>query len=340
VSSRDPQAAIWAGLERLLDAAPAGANLVPHRLEPLAARRLRALGRDVPEELLETERLAAVFALTATVHLERARAAVQGPLLLLKGPEVAARYPDPAARISRDLDLLAADAAAAQRALVAAGFVELGDRAYYEGAPHLLPLAWPGLPVQVEVHERPNWPPWVAPPPAGELFAGAVTSAAGVPGLLAPAPARHALVLAAHAWAHGPLERVRDLLDVALLAAEADPEELRRLARAWGVERLWRSTEAIVASLFLGAPPPPALRTWARNLPALRDRTVLEQHLARWLGWYSAFPAPVATRALVREVAADVTPEGDEGWRRKLARTGRALRNAFVRRSEHDATSR
>ena len=335
-SRDDAPPALFAGVDRLVERAGPGAKLTLHRLEPLAARRLRGLGRAVPEELAESERLGAAFALAVPVHLPRARAAGDGPLLVVKGPELAALYPDASLRIYRDLDLFAPDARAAQRALVAAGFVEVGDAEHYAEAPHLRPLAWPGLPMELEVHERPNWPRWLEPPPAAELFEDARPSAGGVDGLLAPAPERHALLVAAHAWMHGPLERARDLLDVGLLAAEADRAELDRLARAWGIEKLWRGTLALVEGLFLDGRPPRAQRGWARNLPALSERTVLERHVARWVGWYTALPPGLAVRVMLDQLRVDLSPEGDEGWRRKASRSLRAVRNAFVRQSEHE----
>lgn len=335
-ASDDARAALWAGVDRLVERAGRGAALTLHRLEPFAARRLRELGREVPEELAESERLGAVFALAAQAHLARARAAVDGPLLVAKGPELAARYPDASLRIYRDLDLLVPDPGATQRALVASGFVEVGDAAYYEAAPHLRPLAWPGLPMEVEVHARPNWPRWLEPPSVAELLEGAGPSVTGVEGVLAPTPERHALLVAAHAWTHGPLERARDLLDVALLAGEADAAELNRLARAWRMEKLWRATLALAEGLFLGAPQPRAQRGWARNVAALSERTVLERHVARLVGWYTAFPPGLAARAMLDVIRTDLTPEGDEGWRRKARRSVRAVRNAFVPRSEHE----
>jgi hypothetical protein len=327
--------AIWAGVDRLVDHASDEGALILHRLEPFAARRLRALGREVPEGLAESERLGAAFALAASVHLERARAAVDGPLLVMKGPELAVRYPDPALRIYRDLDLLAPDPHTAQNALVAAGFVEVGDSDFYEGAPHLLPLAWPGLPMEVEIHDRPNWPRWLEAPTADELFVGARPSACGVGGVLAPAPERHALVLAAHAWTHGPLERARDLVDVALMTAESDRDEIDRVAAAWGMAKLWRTTIGIAEALLLDGTSLP-LRVWGRNLSAVRDRTVLGRHLAGWTAWYAALPLRLAVRASVAELRADLSPARDEGWPRKIRRSGRAVRNAFVRKSEHD----
>ena len=52
---------------------------------------------------------------------------IRRELILMKGPEAAARYPDPALRPFCDLDFLVDDPAAAHRALMAAGFVEVGD---------------------------------------------------------------------------------------------------------------------------------------------------------------------------------------------------------------------
>ena len=89
-------------------------------------------------------------------------------------------------------------------------------------------------------------------------------------------------------------------------------------------------------ALFLGEPPPRALRGWAKNLAQARERTVLEQHTARWRCWFDAFPAGLAVRATVDELWEDVTPEPGETWGTKLRRSRRAVRNAFVRRSEHD----
>jgi Uncharacterised nucleotidyltransferase len=339
LSASDGAPGVWAGVDRLLARADRRA-LVFHRLEPLAARRLRELGSEVPAELVEAERLGAAFALAGTAHLTRARAAVEGPLLLVKGPELAARYPDPALRISRDVDLVVPDPGAAQQALLRAGYVESGEPDLYARAPHLRPLAWPGLPVELEVHGRPNWPRWIEAPPAAALLEGAVPSATGVDGVLTPAPERHVLVVAAHAWTHGPLERARDLLDVALLMAEADAAETERLARAWGIEKLWRTTAALADALFLATPPPRPLRSWARNVAEVRERTVLEQHVARWRCWFDAFPARLALRATLDEIGEDLTPDAGETWEEKLHRSRRALRDAFVRKSAHDSEAK
>ena len=322
MTNREHRETVWAAVGRLLERADEHA-LVFHRLEPFARSP-------------EVGRLGAAFALAASAHLTRARAAVDGPLLVVKGPELAALYPEPSLRIARDLDLVVPDPVAAQAALLAAGFVEAGDPELYGRAAHELPLAWPGLPVEVEVHARPNWPPWLEAPPASELLDGAIPSASGVDGVLAPVPEKHLLVVAAHAWMHGPVQRLRDLLDVALLGTEADRAEAGRLAGAWGLGRLWRTTAAIADALFLDEPEPRALRGWARNLAEARERTVLEQHTARWRCWWDALPPGLAARATFDELREDVTPEPGETWGSKVSRSSRAVRNAFVRRSEHD----
>jgi hypothetical protein len=335
-SAAAARAELWKGAEDLALRAPDAAALEAHRLETFAARRLRQLNKPIPNDLLETERLGAAFALTARVLLERARAACTGPVLLLKGLEVAARYPDPGMRISRDVDLLVPDAPAVQAQLRAVGFEEVGDPAYYAEAPHLLPLAWPGLPMTIEVHDRPHWPRWLKPPVWEDVFENAAPSDTGVEGIVAPAPDRHALCIAAHAWSHGPLARARDLLDVLLLAAEADAVGLEKLAEAWGLGRLWPTTRTAGEALLRGGPAPFPLRSWARNLASVRERTVLESHAGRWLAGFSTLPLGPAVRTMLEELWTDARPQPGESWTVKLRRSRRAIRNAFVRKSSHD----
>ena len=70
--------------------------------------------------------------------------------------------------------------------------------------------------------------------------------------------------------------------------------------------------------------------------PARRERTVLESHLERWLSNFAVLPPGRAALELVSVLGQEVKPEAGETWGRKLARTRTALRNASVRRSEHD----
>lgn len=302
-----------------------------HKLELFAARRWRTLGRPVPAELADRERRAAVTALAAPLLLERVQRAYEGEIILLKGLQVASLYPDPALRAFNDLDLLALDAPSAQASLVAAGFHEVGNPAAYLDIHHLRPLAWPGLPLVVEIHSRPKWPAGIPLPRTHELFAAAT----GRGRLAILPPAHHALLLAAHSWAHEPLRRLRDMIDVAVMADEAGRAEVAALAREWRVERLWLTTIGAADAVLGGADPPVELRLWAQNLERARERTVLENHLQRWFSDFSIMPFGTAAARVPRTLARELGPNDAEGWSAKLARTAHALRNASRRRSEH-----
>jgi Uncharacterised nucleotidyltransferase len=327
---------LWSAVDALVARSPSLADVYSHRLELFAARRLRAAGQEVPEDLLGRERRAAIAALTAPLLLSRIREACDGPLLLIKGAEVAARYPGPTLRLFGDVDLLTPEPDAAQAALLAAGFVEVGDPELYVGIHHLRPLELPGLPLVVEIHSCPKWVAGLPAPTVEQLLVDAVPAAVGAEGILSPSPAKHALLLAGHSWAHEPLRLLRDLVDFAAIGGEADRGELQTLAAEWGVARLWRSTDEAARAVLYGEAQPRSLRLWAQNLGHARERTVLENHLQRWL---SDFWVLSPTRALRRWPAIlknEVLPDRGEPWRRKLARTALALRNAHRRRSEHD----
>ena len=328
--------ALWDAVDRLVERAPRPSDLYNHRLEFFGARWLRRKGRPVPPSLVMHERRSAALALSVPAVLEHARAATDVPLLLFKGPEVAARYPDPALRMFRDVDLITPDATEAQRALLAAGFEEVGDPDLYRDIHHLRPLKWPGLPLVVELHSQPKWIEPLAPPDLSSLFEDSRPAVSGAEGLLTPSPARHAVLLAVHSWAHEPLRILRDMVDVAALEREASREESFEVAREWGVERLWATAMAAQDCIFAGGRPPAALRIWAKNLALVRERTVLEAHLERWLSDFSAMPFGLAFRRVRGKVARELTPDRGEGWRRKLSRTTLALRNAARRRSDHE----
>jgi hypothetical protein len=260
-----------------------------------------------------------------------------GPILVIKGPEVAARYPAPELRPFKDLDLLVPRPEEAQEALLAAGFQPIGDPALYVDIHHLRPLALRGFPISVEIHSQPKWLEQRRPPATAELLASAVPSTTGVDGVLAPDPVHHALLLAAHSWAHEPLRRLRDLVDAAAMVQGLDRNEVGRVARAWEIGRLWETTAATLDALFFGERTPWALRVWARNLLKVRERTVLENHLERVLSNFWALSGRESAAALGPLVAEELRPAADETWGEKLARSGQAVRNALRRRSEHDA---
>ena len=327
---------LWAAVDRLVGSTDDLDALRANRLHLLAARRWRELGRDVPAELVDDERKSVLSTLVLPELLSSVRDACDAELVVHKGPEVAARYPDPVLRPLIDVDQLTPDAASVQERLVAAGFVEMGDPVFYAAAPHRLPLEWPGIPVLVEVHDDLNWPRWLARSPTAELLAQAVPSSLGIDGLRTLEPHHHVLAIAAHAWSHGPFTRVGDLVDVAAMMEGLDRDELAALAQRWGIERMWRTSLATADAVLFDGPRPWAARTWARNLPAVRERTVLEGHIGRWLAGFSAVGPLRGFRVLFREVGKDLRPAVGETWGQKLARVPRAIRNAFVPRTRHD----
>jgi hypothetical protein len=329
--------ALWRRIEALVERAPSESDLRSHGLELLAAHHRLRGGRPLSDSALAARRTAAATSLLAPLVLERTLAAVQAPVVLMKGPEVALSYEDPLTRSFRDLDLLVGDAEAAWAAMLAAGFQQTGDPALYVGIHHLRPLVWPGLPLAVEIHSRPKWIEQLAPP-VGELLETAVPSSTGIPGLLTLEPARHAVVLAVHAWAHVPLGRLDRLIDVAAMSQGVDRGTLEDVARAWGVRPLWRTTQAVVDSLFGRRPRPAAGQVWSRHLWSVRERAVVERHLERWLAPFWALPPAQAVRATRRHIAGTLEVQPGESRRQTVARWRRAMAGAFTPLSEHNST--
>jgi hypothetical protein len=315
--------ALWTAVDGLLERASVE-GVLAHKLGPLAAVRLRRQGKCVPARLEAEERLARAAFMTAIPLLGRVRDVTDGPLLVVKGPEAARLYPD-RARSFFDVDLLTADGHGVHAALKKAGFAEVDDPELFRDHHHLRPLQAEGLWLKVEIHLRPMLPHGVPPPPVDEIVEAAVPSTLGIEGISAPDPVHHALMLAAHAWVHEPLHTLRDLIDVAAVAELADDEELGRTARSWGIERIWRTNQRAADALFGAAPTTPALRIFGRHLEGVRERTVLDNHLQRWLHSFWELPfsrALLATRAALRQA---VLPEPGESWRDKLVRVRHAV---------------
>jgi Uncharacterised nucleotidyltransferase len=328
---------LWSRVDELVERAGSVSDLHAHRLHLYAAWRWRSVGRSVPAELAELERGARIFRLAVPAVLRRVRDAYDGPLILLKGADVAAEYPKPELRPSIDIDFLVPDPERAQRALVAAGFNELPESCTLDEHHHLPALEWPGLMVRVELHNAPSWPTWLAPPPLEELFASATTDSALGHGVTALPPPHQALVLAAHMWREVPLARLGQLIDVVLMAQAAAVGETEILARRWGIDRLWRVTDATARRVLLeetiegGAP-----RIWTRGLESMRERTVIESKVAQLVGPFLALPAWKAVGAATRLAGAELHPSADETWGGMVRRTLSALRQGFRRRSARD----
>jgi hypothetical protein len=327
---------LWPAVDRLIDSAPGLEDLRVHRLQLLAARRWGALGRPVPRELMAEMRWAGVVALTTPLVLEKVRAACDGPVVLIKGVEVAARYPEPTLRPCTDIDVLVPKPAEVEAAMIDAGFVPVGHEELVDSH-HLQPLQYPGLPLYVEVHSTPKWPAALVPPPMEELVEAAVPSAVGVDGILSPRPVHHTLVLAAHAWAHEPLGTLSQLIDVVAVAEEADRGELRNVAASWQLTKVWATTCAAADALLLRSEYDTLpLRLWARHLRNARQRTVLETHAARLLSPFWGLRFPVALGASLEALIGELRPAPGESWGRKIRRIGLAVRHASVARPVHD----
>jgi hypothetical protein len=326
---------LWERLDSALARAADPGAIARHRLDLVDAQRRRRLGlpREPATRFTEVKVTAANLAVRPL--LERMRAELTGQMIVVKGPEVALDYPEPGLRPFWDLDVLTADAPRAQAALIAAGFEEVGDPAIFEGIHHLRPLWWPGLALCVELHERPKWPEGLAPPPLADLLAAAVPGRLGVDGVGTLPPAEHAVLLAGHAWAHEPLERLGHLVDIAVTLERTEPRAAAAVAERWGCARMWRTTYGALRAILYGERRTGATSSWARHLIEVRDRTVLEDHLMRCLSPAWGLPGPRGARGCVRALAIAPRREGDETWRAKFSRTRLAVANARKARSEH-----
>lgn len=333
-----PNGVLWRRVDALIDRSPSLADLRSHRLHLLAARRWRSLGRPV-DAALAVEELSAVQRTLATdALLDALDASLDQDAIVLKGPSVAALYPDRTLRPSYDLDILVADSSSAQRALVTAGFVPVGPfpDEYYAELHHERPLAMPDRSApSIEIHSRCNWVTWSRSPRFGDLLP--LSKASDHPRLRILEPEAHALILSAHSWTETPLRRLSDLVDIAALMTGADHARAAALAQQWQIARMWNATLEVIATLFGDAPAPLSVRTWGRNLPVVRDRTVLETHLRRWLGPFWALDPRRALYASGRAVLDDLTPTPGETWQNKLKRVRLGVRSPMRSSSEHVA---
>jgi Uncharacterised nucleotidyltransferase len=325
-------AALWSAVDKLLEDVPVE-RIRGHKLGPLAARLRRGTGRPVAPALAADERGAAAAVVMARPLLEQIRSLCDGGLVLAKGPEVARLYPG-SARTFGDLDLYATEAVAAHRALIEAGYVEVDDPEVFIDHHHLRPLKAPTVGLRVELHTRPDWPV-ATKPRVEEIFEGAIPAGVGVAGISAPDPVHHALMLAAHAWKHNPLHTLRDLVDIAAVSAGLSDAQLAKNAESWGLAKVWRTTRAAVEALFEGGPVTVPLRTWAGHLRSVRERTVVEDHLMRWLHVFWELPPRAAVLDLQEPLRLTFLPLPGESWQEKLVRTRRSITHPGEPMSRH-----
>jgi hypothetical protein len=142
------------------------------------------------------------------------------------------------------------------------------------------------------------------------------------------------VLLAAHAWAHGPLQCLGHLIDIAAVLDQADPGAADDIARGWGCERLWETTCAAIASLLFGRAPCMPLRTWARHLRRSREPRVVERSLARVAAPAWALPTNAVGSGVGAELRRLVQRYEWETRDDQLLRSRQALRHPFKPVSE------
>ena len=143
-------------------------------------------------------------------------------------------------------------------------------------------------------------------------------------------PAAHAVLLAAH-WAHAPLRRLLDLIDVTVvLESQNDRRLARELAFRCGLGRVWRTTIGAADALLGRSESVSALRIWGRHLADVRDRTVFETHLTRWAGPACGLPYKRmrAVRGATRIFTDAARPRREERWTDAVRRTSLAIADA------------
>jgi hypothetical protein len=324
--------ALWDAVDRLVEPLSQSEALA-HQVAPLAARRMRALGRNVPKLLALEERAATLSTVVAQSLLARIRSAVDGPIVVFKGPEIAAHYPGRARRFA-DIDLLVPDADGVHAKLLAVGFRPV-SREFPSPDHHLHPIEWPGTGMPIEIHRRFKWPRQLTPPGNDEIFDATIPSALDVDGIQTLPPRQQALMLVAHAWDLLPLRTLRAVIDIAAAAQGENRRVIDDLASAWGLQQPWRTTCAVIDWLFAGGERPLAARIWARHLKPPRDRTVTELHLAEWLSPLWVLPPRTAVRGVAAAVARDLRPHPGQTRERKLRQIVRALSHPLSGASEH-----
>ena len=108
-------------------------------------------------------------------------------MIILKGPELASRYPEGFRRDGRRASTCWwTTPTRHMRRSALAGFVPTGDPRLSVDIHHLQPLVWPGLPVRIEVHHSVKWIEGLEPPSQAELFALAAPSRVDVDGFQDP----------------------------------------------------------------------------------------------------------------------------------------------------------
>src|SRR3954452_1896596 len=96
---------LWDRVDALIAQAPNATALRSHGLQLLAADFRRRRGLPPDPALQAMERVCTMGTLAAPGVLARVREAVDGPMLLMRGPEAAASWARPHCRPFKDLDI-------------------------------------------------------------------------------------------------------------------------------------------------------------------------------------------------------------------------------------------
>ncbi len=180
--------------------------------------------------------------------LEEAVKAVAQPVIIHKGAQIARLYPDPLQRDWSDIDLLVEDPEQARGDLAKVGFVGIGhDQPNFH---QLAPMVHPHLRVVIELHRRPNAAPHHHIPTTAEIFGRSQPSRVDIDGLRAPCLEHEFVLHLSHSWTNRPLGRLRDLVDLRLLAEQLDVDQDRELAAQAKSRRVWDANRAALARLL------------------------------------------------------------------------------------------
>ncbi len=239
-----------------------------HRLHPVLAWYVRRHGLSVPPDVASVL-AGAVYesAARSAGALEQLRALggeVAFPMVLVKGPAVAAAYPEPWMRPYNDLDFLVPEEAVAQAEKT---MRRLGYRARVTGirSSHLPPFYPPGPGLRMEIHTS------LSRREGRDFLTFAqvekfVVPFRDAPGLSTLSPAPHFLYLCEHdVGRHVLTNGLLSLFDVHFFTAgwRDEWDEVRELAGAWGLERHVGLMLTLESSLWrdgvetMGFPVPP-----------------------------------------------------------------------------------
>lgn len=264
------------GLIAILSKETIGQNLEFHRIQLLAATLHQYVPWPIPEKHLLLCKVQIMRVNAVVAQLAQLAEVIDQPLILLKGADLAFRYPFPNARPLGDIDILLEDPLDA--------FHRLKDSGYHGAAAsslpndyHHLPVLVPhtkGLRVPVELHRSLGMFPWINQPSVQQCFDSSVDSPLRIPNVRSLSPEFNTVYVAAHAWRHSPLSRMGYLVDVASALLSTEPESAGRMAAEWNMSHIWRQTYSAMQYLVRGQGSRPlSVATWARHLTTLEPRS-------------------------------------------------------------------